>query len=309
VEVKMATIYTVKVGVYNESGELVKMIWVQTLSKEVTSIDLSTATITSVNGQMYVEYNGVEIAAWDGTDQSGDLVTNGEYYVKVDNVNPYGAVDSVSKMVTVDRSLAKVEVDVYNEAGEVVRHIYAYVNDPNNAPMDSVNLSSGVIKPTADTTPTAGGTNVVMITTPNGVTVVWDGRGDNGAIVGNGRYEVTVHYTDGKGSEQTITQGITVENGKAPVGNGEVYASPNVLKGGVKATMVKVNSGMSLTVKVRLYDLAGELVKTVEGSAGANETGLDVTGLSSGLYFVVADLTDTSGRYIGKKTTRIVIQR
>jgi hypothetical protein len=212
-------------------------------------------------------------------------------------------------MVTINRSVAKVQVDVYNEAGEVVRHIYAYVNDPNNAPMDSVNLSSGVIKPTADTAPTGDGTNVVTITTPNGVTLVWDGRGDNGAVVTNGRYEVAVHYTDGKGGEEAITQGITVEGGKQAVGDGDVYASPNVIKGAVRGTTVKVNTGMSLTARVKLYDVAGELVKAVQGPAGANEAGLDVTGLASGIYFAVVDLSDTQGRYIRQKTIQILIQR
>jgi len=308
VDVNMAKIYTVKVAVYNEVGEMVEQIWVQELSQPILDVDLSQTSITSIHGQVYVDYKGVQIAAWDGTGQGGDLVTNGNYYVKVDNVDPYGVVSSVAKEVTVSRSLARAEVKIYNEAGEVVKHLYEYVNDPTGSPMNAVNLSTGILKPTSDMTPTPGGTNVVMITTANGVTLVWDGRGDNGEVVTNGRYEIALNYADGKGGEETITQGITVERGNNEA-EGEIYASPNVLKGGVKQTMVRVKSVMSLTVEMKVYDVGGELVKTVKGQAGANEAELDMTGLASGVYFAMVDLTDTNGRGIQKKTMQIVLQK
>jgi flagellar hook assembly protein FlgD len=309
VDVTMAKIYTVKLAVYNEAGELVKSIWVQELSQQITDFDLNSATITSLDGKVYVEVKGAVIASWDGTNQGGDPVSNGEYYVKVDNVDPFGVVNSVSQMVKVNRSIAKVQVQIYNEAGEIVRHLYSYVNDPSGAPMTSMSLSSSVIKPTADTTPDGAGTNVVNITTPNGVTLVWDGRGDNGAVVTNGRYEVAVYYTDGKGGQEAITQAVTVESTNTPSGYTEIYAAPNVLKAGVTTTTVKVKTGMSLTVGVKLYDVAGELVKTLQGQAGADQAALDAGDLASGLYFAIVDLTDAQGRLIGKKTLQIVIQR
>jgi fimbrial isopeptide formation D2 family protein len=308
--VSMAQIYTVQVGVYNTSGELVKQVWVQELSQPVNTFQLENATISSLNGTTYVEFNGVQIASWNGTNQNGDPVSNGEYYVKVDNINPYGSVTSVSQTVLVSRSIAKVEVDIYNTAGEIVRHLYAYEDDPNNAPMTQVSLSSTFLK-TSVAGSNGGSSGSVTIMTPNGASIVWDGRSDSGSLVANGSYMVQVSWTTGSGSAQVITKGIVVQSDNSPVTNGNVWAQPNILKGGVTTTSIQVNSTNSYTLTVRLYDIAGELMarKTVVGPSGANQATLDVSGLASGLYFAVVDLFDASGNFNGHQTTQLVIQR
>ena len=156
----------------------------------------------------------------------------------------------------------------------------------------------------------AGGNNSeVAITSGSGMTVVWDGRSDTGTIVTNGRYQIEVHYTDGKGSEQTVSRGVIVESTNSPLTNGNVTAGPNILKNGQTITTVRVNSAVNYTLVVRLYDVAGELLRTVEGTKGSNQATVDVKGLSSGLYFVVADLRTPQGGLAGKQTTQIVIQR
>ena len=308
VDVKMATSFTVKIGVYNEAGELVKEISVQELSQEITNFSiLQTPVITSVNGKVYLEVNGQEIATWDGTDKAGNPVSNGSYYVQVSNVDPFGVVNNVAQIVTVSRSIAKIEVDIYNEAGEVVKHLYAYADDPGNLALGNVQLSTNLIQPTVQGSAT--GTNQVVMTFPNGLTLYWDGKGDDGQIVTNGRYELEVHWTDGKGGEEVLTKGISVQRGNNPVTDGNVYASPNLLKG-TSSTLVKVNSATGFTLVVGLYDTAGELVKTpVRGQAGANQAPLDVSGLASGIYFAVVDLLDSNGHFVQKQTTKILIQK
>ena len=120
--------------------------------------------------------------------------------MKIDNVDPYGTVSTVSKVVTVSRAIAKVEVNIFNEAGEIVRHIYGYVDDPENLSTADVNFSTNLLQPT-EGTPVPGGTNVVHITSSTGMNLEWDGRSDSGAIVTNGHYDIEVHYVDGKGGE------------------------------------------------------------------------------------------------------------
>src|ERR1019366_2153099 len=91
--VTMAMSYMVHVGVYNEAGELVKQVWVQELSQQILSFDIFTQpTITTLHGQVFIEYKGQQIATWDGTNTSGDTVSHGKYYVKVDNVEALGNV-------------------------------------------------------------------------------------------------------------------------------------------------------------------------------------------------------------------------
>src|SRR6185295_14491754 len=155
--VRMATTYVVHVGVYNEVGELVKEIWVQQLSQEILSFDIfESPTISTLHGTVYLQYKGEKIATWDGTNQTGDPVTNGKYHLKVDNVDPYGTVNSVAQEVMVSRSIAKVSVKIYNETGEVVRNLYSYEDDPNGLSLGDVKLSTNVIKPSVSGTPVPG---------------------------------------------------------------------------------------------------------------------------------------------------------
>ncbi len=94
-----------------------------------------------------------------------------------------------------------------------------------------------------------------------------------------------------------MSKSVIVQRGNSPVTNGNVYAAPNILKG-VTSTTVMVNSGTALTLTVSLYDTAGELVKRpVTGAAGSNQVNLDASGLASGLYLVMVDLTDGNGHF------------
>ena len=310
VSVTMATIYTVHVGVYNEAGELVKEIWVQQLSEQIKDFDIfDNPTITSLNGVVYVEVKGVKIATWDGRNKAGDPVTNGKYYVKVDNVDSFGVVNSVAKMVMVSRSIAKIQVNIYNEAGEIVRHLYAWTDDPGNQSLLDVQLSTSAIRPTVDGSIPSGTTGSVNITMVGGQVVTWDGKSDTGAIVSNGHYEVEVHFTDGKGNEQVISHGIVVQSSNDPLSTGTVYARPNILKDGVTTTTIMVNSSIPFTLTARLYDVAGELLWARTGPAGTNQVDLDLSSLASGLYFAVTDLTGAQGGLAGKQTTQIILQK
>ena len=247
------------------------------------------------------------IAAWDGTNQAGNPVSNGSYYMQVSSTDPYGVVENVSELVTVSRSIAKIQVDVYNEAGEVIRHLYAFADDPGNTPLGKVQLSAGMIQPTAGT-PAPGGDGSVTVMF-NGTSVVWDGKSDSGAIVTNGDYQIEVHWTDGSGGEEVVSKGVIVQHGSSPVVDGTVYAAPNVVKGS-GGTWVKINTAGSYTLTASLYDTAGELVKApVSGQAGGNQVQVDVARLASGLYFVVVDLKDANGRFVQKQTTQLLIQR
>ena len=309
--VTMAKSFQVKIGVYNEAGELVKYIYVQELSQEITNFNLlQNPTITSLNGKVYVYVDGQMIATWDGTNQNGTPVSNGTYYVKVDNVDSLGVDTSVSEEVTVSRSIASVEVDVYNEAGEVVKHLYAYADDPGNMNLSTIAWSTGVIQPVASGTPTANGSNQLTLTFPNGVTVVWNGTDDSGAVVTDGTYEVSVHWQDGKGGDQVITKDVVVENRPGNLGVGTVYVGPNVVQPGKQSVTVGIqNPGMVFNLATSVYDTAGELVRVPVISSGPNLTNLDVSKLADGLYLVVVNLTDGNGHFFQKQIVKLVVRK
>ena len=74
-------------------------------------------------------------------------------------------------------------------------------------------------------------------------------------------------------------------------------------------SVIQVNSAaVPYTLTARLYDMVGELIKVSQGQSGANQTTLDVQGLSSGVYFVVVDMINANGGLAGRQTTQILIR-
>jgi len=311
VNVRVTGAYTVKVDVYNEAGELVEEIYSAQLSQPVLSVVLSNSVMSNLETPVTLLFSGAPVTAWNGTNGDGVPVPNGSYYIKVQNTDPYGVSTTVSQVVTVSRSVAKVQVDIFNEAGEVVRHLYAYVDDANNSQLTSMELSANVLSIGNDQPGSGGNTNQATIVLNTGVTLTWDGRNDNGQLVTGGHYEIEVHFTNGKGRESVISKGILVQNDQNSPINGNLYAQPNILKNGTTRTTLVVNSGLNLMLHVKVYDVAGELVPaSLQPPAIPNQATIDVSGLSSGLYFAVVDLTDpATGHSVGRQVTQFVVQR
>jgi len=298
----LATLYTVSVAVYDEAGELVKKIWTQLLSQPVNSYVLQNNTLTNLEVQTDVVASGVTIAAWDGTNQAGDPVSNGAYYLKVENIDSKGVVTSGIQTVVVSRAIAKIQMNVYNAVGELVRHLFNYTDDPNNASLSDIKLSSSTLLASV-----SGGNAVTITTAPVPLNMSWDGRSDSGAMVTSGHYMIAVNWTNGTGVETSISRGILVQTGNsAPV---SLWAQPNILKGGMTTTTIFAQTSVPSTLKVRLYDVAGELVKTYQGVAGTNQVALDVTGLASGYYLALVDLLDANGNFNARQATHIAVLR
>ena len=92
--------FTVRIGVYNEAGELVKEILIKQYSEPIENIQIGpTTVINSLNAEAQIYYQGVYIGEWDGTTQDGQPAGNGTYFIKVDNVGAFGTVQSVTQPV------------------------------------------------------------------------------------------------------------------------------------------------------------------------------------------------------------------
>jgi uncharacterized repeat protein (TIGR01451 family) len=298
--------FTVKIGVYNEAGELVKEILLQQFSQPLNNISLQAGTsITSLQGAnsaVSIYYGTHFIGSWDGTGGSGNLVTNGTYYIKVDNVDSFGVVKSVVQSVTVTRSLETVSVRIYNEAGEVVRNLTTLVSDPQNNMVTSAQLTSPVIQPGSALLGQLG------INLNNGVTLTWDGRSDGGQVVTNGRYYIEIRSTDGKGGETVINRDVVVENGHSTTNN-FVWAYPNPAVDGAGPVTFTVNSPTPQTLSVMVYDVAGERITTVAGQAGTSQAVWNPNGLSSGVYIAVAEaLESATGHFTVRQTLKVLIK-
>ncbi|HTC20215.1 MAG TPA: hypothetical protein VK859_05160, partial [bacterium] len=297
---------SLKIGVYNEAGELIKTILATFTSQAAQSLQLSAPVETTLNGVISVYIQGQLVASWDGNNSQGAPVTNGKYFITAQSTDPTGVVTTVTQAVMVSRSFSTVTVEVYNEAGEVVRHLYENVADAADSSIQSVQLSASVIDPDGASSPGIPFATSIRVSIPNDdFTVVWDGRVDGGSPATSGQYFVEATWTGGtEGGTQTITREIMVQNdGRGMVG-GTVYAQPNILKGGRTSTVFAVTSPLSLTVKVRLYSMAGELLAFFQGPLGSNQAPFNAAGLASGCYIASVELDDGSGP-VARQTTHL----
>ncbi len=293
--------YTVKIGVYNEAGELVKTLLVTQYSQPLVDLQLKNGDlINGLNDPILIYDQNTQITVWNGTDQNGNPVPNGDYYVKVDNVDSFGVDKSVVLNVVVSRSLEKVTIDIYNEAGEIVDTLYSVVEDPQGTVITGVKLSGTVLEPGS---PTDGN---LIITTNNGVTAIWTGYASSGVVVPNGKYFIEVHSTDGKGGETVIVTSVMVlNNAKQTVP--KVWAYPNPLTGGFSQVEFQ-GSVTNVNLTVRIYDLAGELVTELKGAGGTSRVTWNAAGISSGLYIAKVEQKDLTGKIIAKQTIKVLVE-
>jgi hypothetical protein len=278
--------------VYNEAGELVKVLLLADDTQPILTFDLGPDNlIQSLYDQVdLLSSNGV-IGSWDGRTGSGELASNGVYHVKVDNVDPMGAVTTATQQVVVDRRIYRMEVTIYNAAGEAVRRLAQTLSDPGPAGLTGVTLTSSVIQPGAlgGTIPTQLG-----IALSSGTTITWDGRADNGTVVATGRYFVEVHVSDGQGGDQQITHAVTVEGKDGKTGAGIVTTDFNALSATDPIATFNATGAGVTALRLRVYTAAGELVvPPVQGPPGS--VTFDGRTVASGLYFAVVEVLDAQG--------------
>jgi hypothetical protein len=300
--------YTVKVGIYNEAGELIESLWTKKYSQPIYNLTLSNKVITKLNGDgstitLYVD--GVVFGIWDGLNNAGNPVTNGTYFIKVDNVDPSGTVTSVVQKAIVNRALSKVLVGIYNGAGELVRTLYGLVDDASDSSMNDVTLTPAVFKPGLS----GGVSNTLQIlisANPSPVTLTWDGTANDGNIVTPGHYQIEAHWDNGQGGTSDISKGLIVQGG-GNTGAGKVLAEPNVLAKGQMTTNFVDNTDQITTLNIKIYALSGQLVTTVQGIAGTNTASWNATGSASGVYIAVVDVLNSTGGNIGRQRLKLLV--
>jgi flagellar hook assembly protein FlgD len=310
VPVQIEGLYTVSINVYNSAGEVVKTIPVKSYSEPINGIILSTSNlITTLQGPgstIEIFYNGTLIGTWDGSNNSGNPVTNGNYVIKVDSTSSTGSVTTVAQDATVNRQLSNITATIYNSAGEVVRTLYNVVLDGNNSQMTNVNLSSTVIQP-GSTSTTASTLQIIVMNSGSPVTLTWDGTNNQGTVVTPGSYTVQLNWDDGQGQTTDISRTVIVTGGGGATGT--VLAEPNVLEPSQTLTTTFNGTGVTnaWTVNVKIYTIAGQMVTSLQGAPGMQSAQWTATGIASGLYFAVVEVQDANGGVIEHQTLKLLV--
>lgn len=296
--------FMVRVSVYNEAGEVVKEILMRKFSQPIDNVTVGgDSIISSLKDTVAVLFHGLVVGTWDGTNGNNNPVSNGNYVIKVDNIDNMGVVESISQWVTVNRNMMQVLVVIYNSAGEEVRHLYAVTEDSGSL-VSGVQVSTDVLQP-GEGPVEPGDVREAAIVLSNGTAIIWDGRNDDGHIVSNGQYYIEVRSNDGKGGEQSIVRSITVDSRG---GDGvAVKAMPNQITSMHPFTIFDTDPPGSIRLKVTIYATTGEKVVTLAGLAGELEW--RPTQSASGYYLAVVEKTHPDGRFLGRQTIPLLLLR
>jgi len=309
VGVQITGLYTINVNIYNSAGEVVKTIPVKQYSQPINSITLESSNeITSLQGPgstIEIYYEGTLIGTWDGSNNSGNPVTNGNYEIKVDNISALGVVTSVSQNATVNRRLSNITANIYNSAGEVVRTLYDVVDNATGTQMTNVNLSVGVMNLGAKVSGSNDNLQIILVTSGSPVTLSWDGTNNLGTDVTPGTYSIEIHWDNGQGVTSNITRSVLVTGSGA---SGEVIAKPNLLTSSQTMTTFDGTGVMGAwTLSVKIYTVAGELVKTAIGGSGTAQATWDSTGIASGIYIAAVEVQDVNGGVLKHQLLKILV--
>ena len=307
--------FSVAINIYNSAGEVVKSIPIKQFSTAITNITLSNGkAITSLQGAgstIDILFDGVVIGTWDGTNNQGQPVANGTYKVQIDNVGSSGNVTSVSQNAVVNRSISDVEVDIFNQAGEVVRKLYNVMSNPVGSTMTNISLSSSVLRPSlsapvsaANQTPAQVQIFIEDSSAP--VTLVWDGSSDNGTFVTPGEYQVQVHWTNGDGNSTNITRSLLVMPSTGA--GGKVLAKPNVLNkdNGYSSRFDAGAVSGAASIKVKVFTVAGEWINTLMNTSGTY-VDWNASGLASGIYIAVVEVDNANGDAVSHQKLKVLL--
>jgi hypothetical protein len=309
VNVQVLGLYTVSVNIYNSAGEVVKTISVKDYSQPINSISLQSSNrITTLQGPgstILIYFAGNLIGTWDGSNNQGNPVTNGNYEIKVDSVSSTGLETSVEQQAVVDRQLSNITAYIYNSAGEVIRTLYNVVDGSIGTQMTNVSLSTSVISPGPTTSGNTTYLQIFVITSGTPVTLTWDGTNNQGTNVTPGTYSIQLHWDDGQGETTNITRNVLVTGGGGV--SGVVVAEPNVLSPNRTMTTTFNAAGIAgaANLTVKIYTIAGELVTAISGTSGT--ASWNASGLASGVYIAASEARDINGGILCRQTTKILI--
>ncbi len=311
--------YMVHVDVYNGAGELVKTLTTFESSFALSGFDMTGSVIQKPQDVASLVYGGVTLASWDATNNKGDKVNNGTYYVKVQSTDPFGVTTSVTQDVTVNLAQSTLSLTLYNGAGEVVESLDTAQIESlmgvaalslKDYGLGGVKISSQTLSPSYNQPGAAGAS--VTITLGSGGSFVWDGQGANGEFLQPGSYFLELKSTQPNTTSQETTWDIVVlpPSGSAA---GKTLLEPNPINLSQTQTAkfkINVNSPLVDNVEIELYTVAGELTKirltNDPGNASQVTWNLAGINIASGMYIGVVELK-SGNELIARQTLKIAI--
>jgi flagellar hook assembly protein FlgD len=313
--------YLLTITIYNEAGEIVRVIASEPVSAPITEVEYYAAgeanpEVITGDSELEIRLPRVETPStygtgsttyyWNGINAQSQEVGTGVYYIKVETLDQYGHTTTVIKDITVARADEYVELNIYNSAGEIVRSI----RKEKTVYTGSVSLNSLgdriiFLK--------EGGEATIKYGNNIGDYIMWDGKNQDGEIVSSGIYEVQVILKTKTGVVSEASKTVTVlREGKIYIKEVRAIPNPYVAGSGGKIRIEwELESAEEGEVEIRIYNVAGELIRRIEGklSAGSIEWDLKTEKkhyASRGIYIAVMEAKNAEG-YKDRKIIKLAI--
>lgn len=310
--------YILIVEAYNEAGERVKLITNTKINASIsgfgTYVKGEAATIfnpSDPGGNLLLNFPGIWTPdqmnvpgvdfAWDGSNDSGQDINQGVYFIKVSVTDEYGHVETIVKEVQLIKTEEYTRVSIYNGAGEIVSRI-------------ETPLVSGTVIDLSgleDILFVGAGAAIPIKYGNAGQAVNWDGKNLDGKLVSNGVYEIVIEQKDGSGYKTAAAKTVTVlsEQGDSvladPTGKlfPKTYPNPVITDGSVLNPTVAIDwyAAAPGEIVIKIYNIAGELVRRLDGDLNVKPVLWDLKeqsgqSVSSGLFLIVMQAKADDGR-------------
>jgi flagellar hook assembly protein FlgD len=311
------------IQIFNEAGEKVRDVVTTMISSGIDGVYVNTggnknAVFSPGSGDLKISIpgafcpgqasSGAAVFTWDGNTNNGQPVSSGVFYVKISAKDIYGHVEAVVKDVTVIEDQEYVRLNIYNEAGELVRRI----SQPRLS-VGSISLSTN-----GESAVIGKGEPKIKIMYTSSDYFEWDGQNNNGGLVGNGVYNLVLEAKDRAGEPIVESKNITIINNAEKKVLGELKAAPNPYDACVDnipemVFMWQKNAGPG-RVTIRIFNMNGELVRILSAGLQQGSTAwkLDTAGGSkavSGVYVCVAEGVNMAGTLERKKLKVAIFKR
>jgi hypothetical protein len=265
-------IYSLDIKVYNSAGEVVAVL---ATNLSVPSYPSGVATqaggafIPDLGQVGTLTLQGISMTlAWDGTNSSGQFVSSGAYTITVLITDQYGRATTLSAVEQVLRQPVGYLVQIYNNAGELVREW---------------DLRDGNWRLALQGNGTVDQGGIALMALPNGAELIWDGTSALGQPVSQGVYILKVERDDGSGQTLSTRQIMLLRRGALLAH--KPYAAPNPVPAGASAVVIFLGGlNPEGSVRAGLYSLSGGLVANAALLSAGSELRLPLGHAAAGIY-------------------------
>ncbi len=309
---------------YNSSGEIVKtfnnLVFVQ-MGFDFSKVQIDPAGGSDLfdpsTGLFNIEVksgSSVFTIPWDGKNDLGYTVDSGGYLFKAE---AQGQNNTITMPVTVLKSGDLTTICVYTTSGELVRQLYQ--NYLVQGQLGSMKLSANVLTVNDKNKKTvniginslseSGSALMDQIGPLDQTRIFWDGTSSTGGFVQSGEYLIKIDQIY-NGSHYSTVQSVTVlVSSFSGFMDASAYPNPYISTPDQKVWF-KVSLHDQSDVKIRIYNVVGELVNTLfapGAGAGSASLGWNVGGAASGLYVGVVEAKSLVSGETQKKPVKITL--